>query len=449
MFWMKDIPKVPAKIFDDFLYSLELDEHELTELVIQSGWQQRTPRKITASALLAALCIESIQGEASFNDLSSRLDLLSDQKGPSRQGVSKRINTSFLKVLELLLARVIKAKAECGKLPFDDGDLCLHPRILVQDSTIIRLPGWLYESFSGVSNGHHQVCNARIQAVYDLKSMCFVSFEINPYTKTDQNSAPELELQKGDLVLRDRGYLNAPEIASHRKSGADCIYRHKTRTIHLDPDTQEPIDLLKELRKNGNLDRKVLLNDKARTPVRLISSPVDKETAALRRMKAKKDMHGHNPSAELLALLDWTIFITTIDKKEFNFASILHIYGLRWRIEVIFKTWKSHLNFDSIHRVSEVELKTLLTVRLLLVTEGTNVLYRHCYLVIRKLYDRDLSLQKLLKRLSRAPELFGQIYDALGKELDKESRIWEHLLRYCCYDKRTRKNFFDQCNDIP
>jgi hypothetical protein len=446
---VKDLPKVPAKIFNDFLCSLELDEHELTELAIQSGWQQRSPRKITASVLLAALCLESIQGEASYNDISSRIDLLCEQKGPSRQGVSKRINTSFLEVLELLLARVIKVKTEKGHRPFKESCLSNCQRILVQDSTIIKLPTWLFDSFSGVSNGHQQVCNARIQAVYDLKNMCFTSFEINPYTKTDVKSASDLELLEGDLVLRDRGYLSASEIARHRKSGANCIYRHKTKTLYLDPVTLERIDLLKELRKNGKLDRQVLLNDKARTPVRLLSAPVDEETAGLRRMKAKKDMHGHDPSAELLALLDWTIFITTIDKKEFNFDSILHIYGLRWRIEVIFKTWKSHLNFDSIHRVSEVELKTLLTVRLLLVTEGTNVLYRHCYLMIRKLYDRDLSLQKLLKRLSRAPELFGQVYEALGELPDKESKVWIHLLRYCCYDKRNRKNFFDQCNDIP
>jgi hypothetical protein len=445
---VKETPKVPAKVFNDFLQSLELDEHDLTDLAIQTGWQKRKPRKITAAALLSALCIESIQGEASYNDLSSRIDLFSENSGPSRQGVSKRINASFLEVLELLLARVINAKVERGILPCDAEIFPSHNRVLLQDSTIIKLPSWLFDSFSGVSNGHKQVCNARVQVVYDLKNMCFVSFEINPYTKTDMKAAPELELQKGDLVLRDRGYLSAAEIARHLKAGADCIYRHKTKTLYLDPVTLKPLNLLRELRKDGSLDLHVLLNDEVRTPVRLVSAPVDKETAALRRMKAKKEMHGHNPSAELLALMDWTIFLTTFTQEEYNFTTILRTYGLRWRIEVIFKTWKSHLNFDSIHRVSEVELKTLLTVRLLLVTEGTNVLYRRCYLIIKRRYARDLSLQKLLKRLSRSPELFGQIYQALGDEIEGSSSVWGHLLRYCCYDKRTRKNFFDQCNDI-
>lgn len=43
-----------------------------------------------------------------------------------------------------------------------------YKRILIQDSTIIKLPSRLFEIFSGVSNGHSKVCNARIQGTYDI-----------------------------------------------------------------------------------------------------------------------------------------------------------------------------------------------------------------------------------------------------------------------------------------
>lgn len=446
---MKKHPRVPAKLFDDFLHSLEIDEQDLEALAKETGWQQREPRKITAAGLLSALCLESVQGDASFNDLSSRLDLASDGKGPSRQGVSKRVNAPFLKLLEQLLARLIKIKTGAAG-PEDDAEMFPgYRRVLLQDSTVIKLPGWLFPQFSGVSNGHQQVCNARVQVVYDLKEMAFESFGICPYTKNDLKAAPELALREGDLVLRDRGYLSAGEIARHRNAGAHCIYRHKTGVRYLDPDTLEPLDLLGELRKNGRLDRTVLLNDEARTPVRLVSAPVGKEVADLRRMRAKKQVHGHRPSDEVLAMMDWTIFLTTVPREEADFASLLKVYGLRWRIEVIFKTWKSHLSFDALHRVSEIELKTILTVRLLLITEGTNVLYRRCYLRVRELYGRDLSLQKFLKRLTRSPELFGMVFQALGNPSTGPMPVWEHLLRYCCYDRRVRKNFFDQCYDLP
>jgi IS4 transposase len=37
------------------------------------------------------------------------------------------------------------------------------------------------------------------------------------------------------------------------------------------------------------------------------------------------------------------------------------LYGLRWRIENIFKTWKSNFSFGKVHTVSEQQLRVLLT----------------------------------------------------------------------------------------
>ena len=450
---MKQTKAVPAKIFDDFLTRIQLDAETLDELARTTGWSKAEPRKISLAQLLMALSMESVQGEASFNDLSSRIHLLNKDGGPSRQAVSKRINAPFLKVLEALLAKAIAAKTDCESLSCQDSSLACYARVLIQDSTVIRLPAWLFARFSGVSNAHQTVCNARIQATYDIKNMVFVSFEICPYSDNDLRAAPRLKLAENDLVLRDRGYLIAAEVARHSASGACCIYRHKTGTTYLDEQTGEPIDLLAELRRNGKLDRTVMLGDRERTRVRLVSAPVSEEVANHRRMKAKKEMRGHNPSAEVLALMDWTIFLTTA-AKEVDFAAILRIYGLRWRIEIIFKTWKSHLNFDAIHRVSDVGLRSILTMRLVMITEGTNVLYRCCHSHVKRHHDRELSLQKFLKRLGRSPELADMITQALAdlsrepsEPEDEQTReTWNHLVRYCCYDKRKRKNFFDQSN---
>lgn len=450
---MQPAKSIPAKIFDNYLSSIELDEQMLDELARNTGWRKAQPRKITLAQLLLAFSLESIQGEASFNDLSSRIHLLNGDEGPSRQAVSKRINAPFLKVLEALLAKAIAAKTDCKSLACQHPTLLNYGRVLIQDSTVIRLPSWLFARFSGVSNAHQTVCNARIQATYDVKNMVFVSFEICSYSDNDLSAAPRLALRKDDLVLRDRGYLIGSEVTRHSEAGADCIYRHKTGTAYLDEHTGEPIDLLAELRRNGSLDRVVLLGNKEKTRVRLVSAPVSEEVANYRRMKAKKEMKGHHPSSEVLALMNWTIFLTNLNS-EVDFADILKIYGLRWRIEIIFKTWKSHLNFEAIHRVSDIGVRSLLTMRLVMITEGTNVFYRACHRYVNEHYDRELSLQKFLKRLGRSPELAGMISDALAElshepgEVESESsrETWNHLVRYCCYDKRQRKNFFDHSN---
>jgi len=163
-----------------------------------------------------------------------------------------------------------------------------YRRVLVQDSTIIKLPDHLFVDFSGVANGQSQVCNARIQATYNLLDRRLIGFSIDPYSKNDLAAAPELPLQEGDLVLRDRGYLLLDEIQRHREAGADCSYRHKTGTVYLDLKTLQPIDLPALLKREGQLDLEVLLNNAARTRVRLVTAPVDAETANLRRRKAKK-----------------------------------------------------------------------------------------------------------------------------------------------------------------
>ena len=314
-------------------------------------------------------------------------------------------------------------------------------RVLVQDSTVIQLPSHLFEDYSGVANAHASACNARIQATYNLLDHRLLGFAIDPYSKNDLTAAPDLILQKGDLSLRDRGYFLADEIQRHQDVGADCIYRHRTGSIYLNPQTGNPIDLLALLKKQDTLDLEVLLNNEARTRVRLVTAPVDAETANRRRQKAKRETHGHHPSAAVLALMDWTIFITTIPATLASFKEILALYGLRWRIEVIFKAWKSHMQFPLLHQVSKLQLGILLKARLLIITACTNLVYGPLERTLRLNYDRRLSLLKLLRFLAKNPARLIGAWRALTLT-DQENRAWhETLVRYCCYDVRKRQNF--------
>ena len=77
-------------------------------------------------------------------------------------------------------------------------------------------------------------------------------------------------------------------------------------------------------------------------------------------------------------VMGWTIFLTNLGP-EVSFSALLETYGLRWRIEVIFKAWKSQMDFHVIHRVSALELKICLTAKLVSITVGMGHLYRLCY----------------------------------------------------------------------
>jgi hypothetical protein len=417
----------------------QLDETTIACAAVVSGFMKRKPKKISPGAFLSALCDEALRGSPSYNDLAAGIEAASGI-APSRQSMAERMGAPCLLFLQALLEHVMSYGATTARAAHSNST-GRYLRVLVQDSTVIQLPAALFGAFSGVANGHASACNARIQAVYDLASMRFAAFSIDPYSKNDQKAAPELEIRAGDLVLRDRGYLANSEIARHVDAGADCIYRHSTRTIYLDAVTGRPVALLDYLRHHGRADMPVLLNTPARTPVRLVAARVDPETAATRRMRAKKEMRGHAPTAEVLALMDWTIFITTIPAADASFEAILAIYGMRWRIEVIFKSWKSHLEFATVHRLCETQLRILLTAKLMLVAAWANNLYGPCAKRLRESLGRELSLLKFTRYLVRHPQMAGSLAMVLTADTEDEERTLRAVARYCCYDKRKRANF--------
>ncbi|MDB6076858.1 MAG: transposase [Akkermansiaceae bacterium] len=421
--------------------SAGLDEKFILQTAIRSGFMRRMPRKIDPNAFFAALCKEAIQGSPSYNDLAARIESDSGSSA-SRQAMARRMTEACHHFLHGLLEQAMASKAVAP--PAGSGSSLelrrLYPRIVVSDSTVIKLPLRLFDEFSGVANAHRSVCNARIQAAYDLVAMRFLSFSIDPYSKNDLKSAPELEIKTGDLVLRDRGYLATAEIQRHVDAGADCIYRHKSNIPYLNAATSLPLDLLAYLRQHGRADMQVRLNNASRTPVRLVAAPVNQATADLRRMRAKKEAVGHAPSQAVLALMSWTIFITTIPPEKASFETVLALYGLRWRIEVIFKSWKTHLRFGAIHQVSKVQLRVLLKTRLLLIAVWAHTLYAPWHQRLRHEHGRELSLMKFTGWLKRNPARAAELHACLLNSTP-DTGIARVLARYCCYDKRKRQNF--------
>ncbi len=407
---------------------------EIESLAIQSGFQIRKPRKISPVALLHSYCLESINNSLSFNDISG---VLGDYTGdlPSRQAVGKRINERFITFLEMILEKVLGEKTKTEEFSQVNS---YFPRIIVQDSTVVKLPLHLFNEFSGASNATVVTCHARIQGVYDLVTKKFLSFSIDKYSKNDCDAASELSVQSGDLVLRDRGYLKYDEVKRTQNNNAFFIFRHISSVKYRHPKTDEMIDLVELIKKNGYIDMDVCLNDKQRTPIRVVSAPVSEETANLRRMKEKKKAKGHKPSKKLLFLMSWTIFITNLPRSEFDFKSILDLYGLRWRIETIFKTWKSNMSFATIHRVSSQQLRAMLMARFITITITMHCVYERCGRIISAHTDKNLSMSKLMRYIQVKKERLIEILIELNENPVEVSIL---LSRFCAYDKRKRLNY--------
>lgn len=431
----------------DFVFlteNLNVNNEKLLEIALETGFIKRE-RLITPLDFLCAVCSESAYGIASYNDIAAHLDADCDLS-VSRQAIWKKVTNSCEDFLKMTLAIIITRRIDNDVIKKIKAQNKFK-RILVQDSTIIPLPTRLFSCFSGVANGHSKVCNARVQCVYDLISEQFVSFSIDPYSKNDLLAAPEMIIEEGDLVLRDRGYLINDEIQRHIDNNAHCIYRYKFPMILNDPKTEKPIDLFSILKKVKYLDMKIMLNNKPKTIVRLLAYPVSQEIADKRRMKAKKENKTY-PSKELLESMSWSIYITTITDENIDYAFIYKAYSLRWRIEIIFKCWKSNMGFDKIHNVSKIQLKILLLARFIMIIICAQLIFRPCRLLIQKYFNRDLSMLKLTKYLLRNVRIIAHIIEEINK-FDKSSGIGiKALAKFCTYDKRKRLNYQQKLDNL-
>jgi len=433
----------------DFLEIEGITKSDILKLAMEAEFMKRKPKKIDPLEYLTVLCILSVAGSPSYNNIAAKH---SSSYGlpASKQAFSKRTKKECVGFFQSVLALIIKTKL-CEAKIAGAALLGNYKRVLVQDSTIIRLPLRLFEVFSGVKNATASVCNARIQGVFDLVSGKFVEFSIDPYSKNDLLAAPELVLCKDDLALRDRGYFIMDEVQRHIDANAPCIYRYKTGTILLNPETGEKIDIPELLTKTEWLDMEVCLNNKQRTKVRIVAVPVNQEVASQRRAKAKRDACGHNPSKDVLDLMGWTIFLTTIPKESASFQQIYKTYSLRWRIEIIFKAWKSHVEFANCHDVSESQLRTMLIARLIMIVIYVHCVYSPSLIKIRKEHERDLSLLKLFGFLTQNL-VFLVIMIAFALDLPNDSVENEiaktNLVKYCSYEIRSRINFIQHLMSI-
>ena len=242
-------------------------------------------------------------------------------------------------------------------------------RVLIQDSTHLHLAKHLADSFPGSANQRSKKrATLKIQVVYDLLGECFPYFALSGFRRTDQAASADILsiAQPGDLVLRDLGYFSTLTFKKLLDQGVDFLSRLKHKVSIRDPQTLKPIDLLEILRRDGRFDRQVMLGAERMVPLRLVALQVPEQVANERRRKAKTNRDKRlNPSKDHLELMGWNIFVTSVPSSIWSPETVQQVYRVRWRIEIIFKSWKSHFNLTKTPKGSPVQLEVLIWAKLL------------------------------------------------------------------------------------
>lgn len=415
-----------------------LNRLRLDVLAKRTGFCERKSGKITPSRFVQSCLALALQKCVSLTVWAALLGILAKDT-VSKQALAARLGQGaalFLKeVLAGVLALSIGAKRALSPLARH------FKRILVQDSTCVKLTEKLAPVYPGGSNQHGLTPGVlRIQAVFDLLSQSWVRFDLSSYRRCDQKASADMLsiVKKGDLVIRDLGYFVLDVLEGIRARGASFVSRfHPPTKIYDSPDQARPLDLLKLLRKVGSLDRLVWLAAQ-RMSVRMVAIHLPQAVADERRRKARarQNKSGQPLSKTYMALLDWTIYITDVDKETLPPEQIAALYGQRWHIEIIFKAWKSHFHFESAisPNISQNEIDALIYGKLLLITMACPLPGRRAGGPQGGASGQFISMLKVSMLVSLS--FFTVLLDTLGISLSRE--LARQIRYHCRYEKRRR-----------
>jgi len=422
----------------DFFASININQ-----LAFETGFCKRAPRKITPDNFLLSFFHCFSNSHFSIRHWSINLSRLIGQR-VSWQAIDKKIQFVKVNFIKQLFLKACEANLNniAGQCI---GLLTPFKRVLIQDSTLVKMPNSFYQTLSGVSNGKVKKAITRIQSCIDLVSGKINQVEMCTYSQNDLYfSSTILDLiRPEDLILRDLGYFKISTFKEIARAGAFFISKFKLSTSVFDNQTGMRVELLRLLKSYDRneitkFDFWVTIGIKQKYLVRLCGYKVTSEQALKKRNQMISSRSNNSKlSKKAIYFCNWNIFITNIDENTMQVMEVFKVYSLRWSIEMMFKNWKSNLKFDKVLFRSKTPNPARPEMLLYLMLLYMALIYRPVYFriarIIKEKYNRYLSPLKFSNYLKNNYSLDAVIDSTL--ELDLIAKV-------CTYDKRSdRLNF--------
>jgi hypothetical protein len=422
----------------------------LSKLSRQSGFIKRKPKKIKPKEFILSFIQTVSSSKNTYSKWANQLGILINDT-VSKQAISKRIKEPLVILFQLILKRIFEETIESKSKEKVSKELKQFKRILIEDSTNIKLNNKLHQEYPG---NRDSLALMKIQSIYEVLQRKFIRFELTSYRKNDQGYSPSiLDVAKpGDLIIRDLGYFVLRVFKKLTESGIYYISKLR-KEVSIYTKEEEPIDLASMLKKRGSLDLEVFIGEKDKLPARLVAMPVNESVAGERRrkLKAKRDKR-LNPSKKHLFLLGWDIFITNIEKEKIESNQISMIYGIRWRIEIIYKSWKSHLRITNLpNDGNKIRLESFIYCMLIFILIFQVDFYQYYLQKINILstgklkteYISEISLLKLTQYLVNNISFIIYL-DLFSDHLIMYELLDKQILYYCTYENRKDRINYNQ-----
>ncbi len=269
----------------------------------------------------------------------------------SAQGLDQRFTPQAAACLQAVLGAAVQrvVAADPVAIPL----LQRFTGVYLLDSTTIMLPDALRTVWqgNGGATGTGTSAALKVQVLWDLTGGQLHHVELHAGRANDNTAAiQQVALPDGALRIADLGYFTLNQIAALTTQQVYVLSRLAPQVAVCDASGQpcDVVDLL-ERPATPTLELEVTIGAHQQLPVRLLAVRVPQEVADQRRRRLRQAHRdkGKVPSPRTLALLTWTIAITTVPSERLTLAEALVLLRARWQIELLFKLWKSHGQVDS------------------------------------------------------------------------------------------------------
>lgn len=398
----------------------------------RTGFVKRAS-KITGKMFLALVTFGLWSNSTTtLSQLAAKMRQLGGHQVVSAEAIHQRMNKRAIAFLKELIQQAL-VKIQGLDYCFDDGVFDSFIKVYLADSTGFELPQCLEKLFPG-SGGSASSAGAKIQLVWEYKRSLLAHFVLTPWNIPDQKYVDQVVklAQKGCLFMFDLGYFKINAFALISQSGAYFLSRlnHQTNLYEGETPGWSPFDLVEYLKKTtfDTIETEIFIGEKERVPSRLIAVRLPDDVVNERRRVAKKTAKkkGYTPTATHLFLLGWNLFITNVPGDIWTPETVIKSYPMRWQIELIFKSWKSHCHLSAINAKKKESVLCYLYGRMLLVLL-TYALYPQVRSGLWAKKRRELSLLKFVSH-------FQALADSWMKVIFQSELALRRFLQVACDD---------------
>lgn len=381
---------------------------QIYECAVETGFVKRKAKLKPDYFLLLCSFLEETLGKKSLVQLCAKLCTTFDVE-LTAEGLNQRFNPKAVEFLKQIFKSMF-----LNQLSEPIIENRLFNRIRILDSSSFDLPG-SYPDYEG-PNGS----GVKIQLEYELYQGKFLNLFVQDGKESDSKYAKSIQndIQPGDLCLRDLGYFSVDNLIDIGKGKGYFLSRLKNNmNLYRQNESGDwvKIDLEKETKalKRGEVMElhNIRISYWVKDPLiaRVVIARLTEEQEAKRQSYLNKKKKKGKSTLSAQKNISVNIYVTNIPQDKVKKEEIHPLYSLRWKIEILFKTWKSLFEIHQVKKVKQERFECHLygtLIRLLL----CSTLAFHCR---RMLYKRHQMEASEYKSISIAKESLSEFKDVI------------------------------------